>query len=64
MRPVGFYTVFDLGRIIAITEGVKDARKLSPHRGYKRHATRLEAEEFTAWWNYRHDYQGSVNRRS
>jgi hypothetical protein len=53
LKLLGFYAVFDLGKVIAIVEGAAEARRLSPHRAYKRFASRLAAEEFAAWWNYK-----------
>lgn len=53
MRPMRYYAVFADGRVIAVVLGHKEARRLSPHRAYKSFMTRLRAEEFAAWWNYR-----------
>lgn len=52
MRPLSFYTIFEYGKIIAICHGAVAARLASPHRSYKRFASQLAAEEYTAWWNF------------
>jgi len=54
VRPRGFYAVFRDGRVALICAGYEEAQRASPHRAYKRFATRLEAEEFAAWWNHEH----------
>lgn len=54
VRPRGFYAVFREGRVIKITHGHADARRLSPERSYVRFRTRLAAEEHAAWWHYEH----------
>lgn len=55
MRPRNFYTIFELGRVTAIVTGADAARKISPHRAYKRFKCRVAAEEFAAWWNHAND---------
>lgn len=54
MRPKLYYAVFDLGRVVAIAHGAATARSVLPGsaRPYKAFKTELEAQEFSAWWNY------------
>lgn len=52
MRPRAYYAVFNDGRVTDIIKGAMAARKLSPHRAYKPFLSQLEAEEYSAWWNY------------
>lgn len=54
MRPQGVYVVFQEGRATHIVRGYREARRLSPHRAYKRFPPRhqTEAEEYAAWFNY------------
>lgn len=54
MRPLSYYAVFADGRVTEIVEGAATARKISPHRAYRRFDSRVEAEEFAAWWNHEH----------
>lgn len=60
MRPKGYYTIFDYGRVIAICYGYRAARTLSPHRAYRRFSSRLQAEEFADWWNYEAAQRGVI----
>ena len=57
MRPSGYYAVYDFGRVVAVVKGYREARRLSPHRGYTRYLTRVAAEEHAAWWNHRRDLE-------
>lgn len=52
MRPSRYYAIFDMGTVTHIAHGYREARKASPHRGYKPFRTEHEAEEFAAWWNF------------
>jgi hypothetical protein len=52
MRPRAYYAVFNDGRVTAVIKGAMEARKLSPHRGYKAFKSQLAAEEFAAWFNH------------
>lgn len=52
MRPQKYYVVFQDGQAAHIVEGRKAALLLSP--SISPTATRLEAEEYAAWFNYEH----------
>lgn len=52
MKPKKYYAVFCDGRVIHICLGAEEARRITPHRAYRSFRSRLEAEEFAAWWNY------------
>lgn len=54
MRPRGYYVVFLWPDRPAIAHGYDKARALSPGRCYVRHDHRHQAEEFLAWWEYKH----------
>jgi len=62
MRPQAFYAVYDMGRVIAITKGAAQARKISPHRAYKAFKTQLAAEEWAACHNYQRDQADAADR--
>jgi hypothetical protein len=50
MNVKKYCAVFEDGQIRQIVKGVDKARRISP--GYRKFRTRLDAEEFAAWWNY------------
>lgn len=50
MRPRKFYVVHEHGRATAVIEGSTAAKKRSAwSRPFQ---SRLDAEEYAAWWNY------------
>lgn len=51
MRPRKYYIAYEFGQATAIIEGCAAARRVHASGGF---TTRLEAEEFAAWWNYTH----------
>lgn len=55
MRPRGYYVVFEEGHATTITHGAAEARRLTPHRSYRRFENRLSAEEYASWWNYQRE---------
>jgi len=57
-RPRKFYPIFVYGRVASITEGRTTAeRHHSTGWAFK---NRIAAEEFAAWWNYRHDQEEEI----
>lgn len=52
MRPKKYYVLFDEMRRAFIVHGCAEARRLGT--ALNRFATRLDAEEWAAWWQYEH----------
>lgn len=59
-RPLKYYVVYDWGRAVGVCAGHLEARRLKCH--WNGMATRLEAEEFAAWWNYDRHEKAAVIR--
>lgn len=53
-RPHNFYVVWTDDRRVYVVQGRAAAAALSP--SFKAFRTRLAAEEFAAWWQYRYGY--------
>ncbi|MHA6692265.1 hypothetical protein [Devosia sp. A449] len=61
MRPQKYYVFFEHGTARDIVVGCAAARRL--HCAWNGHRTRLEAEEFAAWWNFTHTKEYNVSDR-
>lgn len=54
MRPMKFYACYEDGFVFAIHEGTAAARRAcGGRRHYKAFVSRMDAEEWASWWNYR-----------
>ena len=54
MKPRGWYVVFLPLLAVTICHGHQQARALSPGRSYVRCTDKTGAEEWAAWWLYKH----------
>lgn len=53
MRPLMFYACFAEGLVFGVFEGATAARRAcGGRRTYRAFSSRLDAEEYAAWWNY------------
>lgn len=63
MRPRGFFACYDELSVFAVVEGYDNARRAcGGRRTYRTFRTRLDAEEWAAWFDYQREAARAARR--